>query len=113
MSPVRSRRPRATRSIRCAAPKASTWCCWWPATARCMRHGTGANATAAALPDGIRNGKPRGAWLDRPDLNVTVLITDREPFVAVGHGVQHLTLCTTGSAEGRNARGLERGNRGW
>jgi hypothetical protein len=52
-----SRRHRSRRSTRCAARKASTSCCRWVATARCLRPGTAANATAGDS----RAGTPRGS----------------------------------------------------
>jgi hypothetical protein len=58
MSPAPSPRRRNRRSIRCGARKASTWCCWWPATARCLRPGTAASVTADDSLAGTRHGNP-------------------------------------------------------
>ena len=57
MSLARSRRPRSRRSIRYAAPRGSTSSCWWQATAKSMRPGMAASATAADSPAGTTNGK--------------------------------------------------------
>ncbi len=57
MSPVRSHRRRARRSIPCAGRKASMSCYWSQTTAQSMPPGTAASATAAGLPAGSRNGR--------------------------------------------------------
>jgi hypothetical protein len=82
-------------------------------TAWCTRHGTGSSATAAGSRDGCRNGKSHGQVV-RPSgfESGTALVTNRAPFVLVGRGIQDLTRRTTGSADRRQERRLDRRNRG-